>query len=94
MSCTLSVFAKPRARRSRLVGLRGEVLEVALAAPPVDGAANEELVRFLAASLDLPGRAVRLVRGAGGRNKRVEVDGLTAADLAARLGELLRSSST
>lgn len=57
-----------------------------LAAPPVDGAANEELVRFLAERLDVPRRAIHLVTGRTGRRKTVDVDGLTDEEALRRLG--------
>jgi uncharacterized protein (TIGR00251 family) len=81
------VHAKPRAKKSRIVGPRGDALEVALAAPPVDGAANEELVRVLADALGVPRRSVTIVRGETSQKKLVAVDaaGLDQATLLARL---------
>jgi len=58
--------------------------KVRISAPPIEGRANEALVAFVAASVGLPRRAVRLVRGAGGRDKVVEVD-LEADELERRL---------
>ena len=52
------------------------MLTVRVAAPPVEGAANQALLRLLAAELDVPRRDVRLVAGAGGRSKLVVVDGV------------------
>lgn len=79
------VFAKPRAAKSRIVGVRAGALELALAAPPVEGAANEELVAFLSRCLDLPKRDVELLRGQTGRHKLVAVTGLTGSEIHARL---------
>jgi uncharacterized protein (TIGR00251 family) len=79
------VHAKPRAKKSRIGGARGKALEVAVAAPPVDGAANDELVRTLAEALCLPRRDVRIVRGEGSRSKVVEVRGLGVDEVRARL---------
>jgi uncharacterized protein len=79
------VHAKPRARKSKVLGVRGEALEISLAAPPVDGAANEELIATLARTLDVPKRDVSLVRGDSSRNKLVEVRGLTVEEVRARL---------
>lgn len=79
------VHAKPRAKTSRIVGPRGEALEVAIAAPPVEGAANEELVRFLASELGLPKRSVEIVRGETSQKKLVAVHGLDSAAVLARL---------
>jgi uncharacterized protein (TIGR00251 family) len=79
------VRAKPRAKKSRVVGVDEGRLTLALAAPPVDGAANEALVAFLAELLGLPLRAVCIVRGASSRHKLVSVTGLAEADLVRRL---------
>jgi hypothetical protein len=73
---TFEVRAKPNAKRSAVTGVREGALEVRIAAPPVDGAANDELVATLASTLGIPRRDVYLVRGASSRIKRVEVRGL------------------
>ena len=75
------VHAKPV---SKVVGERGDALEVALAAPPVEGAANDELVHFLARGA-VPRRDVERVRGQGSREKLVASTCLTLAALEARL---------
>ena len=80
------VHAKPRAKKSKIVGLRGDAVEIALAAPPVDGAANEELIRLLAEVLGIPKRSVELVRGDTSQKKLVAVSGLTAELVKERLG--------
>ena len=74
----VSVHVQPRATRSEIIGLHGAALKVRLQAPPVDGAANEALVRLLAEALNVPGRSVRVVAGATLRSKMVEIDGTTA----------------
>ena len=79
------VQAKPRARSSRIVGVRDDALVVQLAAPPVDGAANAELVEVLASALSVPRRDVTLARGETARVKLVEVRGLTPHEVRARL---------
>lgn len=85
MGVRISVRAKPRAKKSRIVAADGLTAEIALAAPPVDGAANEELVRVLAGVLDVPKRALRLVLGGSSKSKVVEVDGLSEPEVAERL---------
>ncbi len=80
-----NVRAVPRAARSRVAGEWNGALRVQLAAPPVDGAANEELVRTLAKALRVAPRAVEIVHGAAGQNKRVRVRGLSGAELERRL---------
>lgn len=81
----VQVHAKPRARSSRIAGVRRGELIVHLAAPPVDGAANAELVDTIASALGLPRRDVVLVRGETARTKLVEVHGLGADEVRARL---------
>ena len=68
----------PRARKTALGGVRDDALVVRLAAPPVEGAANEALVDYFAALLRLPRRAVRIVSGERGRRKRIALAGVTA----------------
>ena len=84
------VLAKPRSRASRVMGVRESALVVQLAAPPVDGAANAELVEALAAALSVPRRDVVLVRGESSRTKLVEVRGLAVDDVRARLERAMR----
>lgn len=81
----VEILAKPRASKSRIVGEKGGVLEVAIAAPPVDGAANAELIATLARALDVPKSAIAIVRGEGGRAKLVAIAGATEEDVRARL---------
>lgn len=79
------VHAKPRAKTSKVVGVRGDAVEIALAAPPVDGAANEELVRFVALVLHVRKRDVELVRGDSSREKLLSITGLSAPEIESRL---------
>ena len=85
MTARLTVHVQPRAKRSEVAGRHGDALKVRLAAPPVDGAANEELVRVLAAALGLPRRAVRIVGGLTARRKTVEIEGLSGEAALERL---------
>lgn len=75
----------PRAGRSGLAGERDGRLLVRLAAPPVEGAANEALLALIAELFDCPKRSVRLVAGERARSKRVAVDGVSMADAERRL---------
>jgi uncharacterized protein (TIGR00251 family) len=79
------VFAKPRASKSAIGGVREGALVVSLAAPPVDGAANEELIRVLAARLGVKRSAISIASGAHGRTKIVEVSDLSPALVLERL---------
>ena len=85
MAATIDIRVIPRASRTRVDGERAGAILIRLAAPPVDGAANDALVAFLAEALDLPRRNITLVAGAASRNKRVKIDGLDADAVRARL---------
>jgi uncharacterized protein len=85
----LEVRAKPRAKTSRLVSVEGLRVEVALAAAPVDGAANAELLSVLAGVLGVPRRDLFLAHGAGSRSKVVRVQGLGEDEVVTRLSAAL-----
>jgi uncharacterized protein (TIGR00251 family) len=76
----------PRAPRTRVDGMRGAAVLIRLAAPPVDGAANEALVAFLSEVLALPRRNIRIVSGDKSRDKRIAAAGI---DQAAAMAHLL-----
>ena len=82
----LRLRIQPRASRTELVGLHGDALRIRVASPPVDGAANEELVRFLARLLGVPDRAVEVTAGHSGRQKTVHILGVDAGHAARALG--------
>ena len=82
----LDVRVIPRAQATTVDGERDNAVLVRLSAPPVDGAANDELIRYFAGLFRLPRRAVRIVSGERGRKKRVAIDGVTADSV----GELIR----
>jgi uncharacterized protein (TIGR00251 family) len=69
-----------------VAGLRHGAVLVRLAAPPVEGAANDELIAVLARALDLPRRSIAIVSGDRARRKRVRIDGISPAAAYARLG--------
>ncbi len=75
----------PRAKKTESGGERDGVIVVRLAAPPVDGAANAALVDFLADTLGLPKRSIRIVAGEKSRHKRVAITGVTAEQVRLRL---------
>lgn len=86
----MAVRVKPRAAKSRVLAVVDGQLEVAVAAPPVDGEANAELVRTLAAFFGLPRGRLELVRGANGRSKTISVQGLSLAAAESALAGLPR----
>jgi uncharacterized protein (TIGR00251 family) len=83
----IRVRVKPRASKSRILGVREGMLEIALAAPPVDGEANSELIRALAAALGRGKSTIEIVSGAASRSKLVAIAGLTEAELLSKLGQ-------
>jgi uncharacterized protein (TIGR00251 family) len=76
-----AVHVQPRASRNELVGTHGDAIKVRLSAVPVDGAANEALVTFLATYFAVPVQSVRVISGAHSRAKVVEVDGIAVDDV-------------
>jgi len=84
-SCRIEIKAVPNAPRSEIIGWLGEALKIKVHAPALEGKANQELCEFLAKSLNLPKRAVRLVQGDTSRKKLVEIEGLDRTQLLARL---------
>jgi uncharacterized protein (TIGR00251 family) len=81
----LQVKAQPRASRNEIGEVLGQELKIKITAPPVDSAANEALVRFLAGVLGCSRSAVRLVRGDTSRHKIIAIHGLKADEIARRL---------
>jgi len=81
----LDIRVIPRSPRTRVDGTRGGAILVRLAAPPVDGAANDALVAFLSDALALPRRNIHIVSGDKSRDKRVRIDGLDEPAARARL---------
>ena len=75
----------PRSTKTVVAGTRQNALLVRVAAPPVEGAANDAIVRLLARELDVPRSAVRIVAGERSREKRVQVDGVSATIVRERL---------
>ena len=86
----LQIWVKVRASVTRIVGERNGKLEIALAAPPVDGQANKELIRLLSKRFRLPKTAVKIVSGESSRDKVVSLDG-DAIELEAQLNRLLET---
>jgi uncharacterized protein (TIGR00251 family) len=70
----IDISVSPNAKRTELVGWHDGALRVRLAAPPVDGAANEALRKWLAKELDVPQSQLELLRGASGRRKQWAVE--------------------
>jgi uncharacterized protein (TIGR00251 family) len=85
----LKIKVEPRSSKPGLVGLYGDAVKIRLSSPPVEGKANEELVRFLADTLDVSRSDVTILSGHGAKNKIVAIARLDAA----RLDAWIRSGS-
>jgi len=78
---TFAVRIVPRASRSEIAGEQSGALRLRIAAAPVEGAANQELIKLLAKSFKLPQKAVEIVSGAASKNKIVRIQGADATRL-------------
>jgi uncharacterized protein (TIGR00251 family) len=79
-SITFAVRVQPRASRSEVAGELDGALKIRLAATPVNGEANEELIHFLAKLFDVPRRQVSILSGLTSKNKLIRIEGLTAVE--------------
>lgn len=81
----ITLHVQPRAKKTEIIGVHGESLKMKVAAPPVDGEANEELVRYFAKLLGVTKSQVEVGRGGKSRHKILEVEGVTMAEFTALL---------
>lgn len=81
----ISIHVTPRSSKNE-ISKEGLSLKARLIAPPVDGAANEALIKLLADRLHHPRRFLHIVQGATSRQKTIEIDGLSAEEVEQRLG--------
>ena len=82
---TFAVKVHPRAKKNAITGELGDALKVALAAPPVEGKANQACIEFFVKLLKVPRSSVTIAAGQSSRNKVIRVLGLSAVDLQTRL---------
>lgn len=81
----ISIKVQPRASRTEIAGVLGDELRIRVAAPPVDSAANVELLKFFSKSLGVAKNTVTLEKGSTSRHKLVHVAGINEATIMARL---------
>ena len=81
----LKVQVQPRASRDEVVGTHGEALKIRIAAPPVAGAANKQLLKFLAKKLKVARSQVNITSGTAARAKSITIEGVSAAEVRRRL---------
>lgn len=90
MDVVVDVRVIPRAKKTQLAGearrRTSDAVVIRLAAPPVEGAANDALIEFLATTLDLPRRNIKIISGEHSRDKRVSIAGASADAVRSRLG--------
>ncbi|HEX9403708.1 MAG TPA: DUF167 domain-containing protein [Steroidobacteraceae bacterium] len=84
-SVRVEVYIQPRAAKSELAGMHGDSIKIRIAAPPVDNAANQALIEFMAERLGIAKRRVRVVSGATSRKKVLEIDDVSADRITAAL---------
>jgi uncharacterized protein (TIGR00251 family) len=82
---TIQVKVQPRAKKNAIVGEVGDLLKLALTAPPIEGRANEACILFFAELLNVPRSSVTIAAGQSSRNKVIRVVGITASEVAERL---------
>ncbi len=92
MSVSISVRVHPGARRSELTGCSGDMWQVKVAAPPVKGKANTELIVLLSRVLNLSKSNISIVRGATSRSKVIAIEELTPEEVTKRLASSVVSS--
>jgi hypothetical protein len=81
----IAIKVHPRAKRTAITGRLGEAYKLDLKAPPVDGKANAECIRFFATLAGVPRSAVRIAQGAAGRMKVVEIEGVEMGEIERRI---------
>jgi uncharacterized protein (TIGR00251 family) len=82
---TFAIRVVPRSSKCEMAGLQGDALKIRIMAPPVEGRANEECVRFLASLFNVKKVRIAIEAGHKSKNKRVSITGLTCADVHAAL---------
>jgi len=85
----ITVQVQPNAKRNEVLGFEDGVLKVKIAAPPVKGRANKELIAFLSQLLNVSKSSITLEKGATSRRKLIGISGLSQAEVAKRLGNQL-----
>jgi uncharacterized protein (TIGR00251 family) len=84
----LTIKLQPKASSNEICGAQGNELRVKVTAPPVDGAANEALIRLLADELDCPRHQIQLLRGQTSRHKTIKVQGIKEDEVLRKLNLL------
>jgi uncharacterized protein (TIGR00251 family) len=86
----ISLRIQPGAPKNAVAGLVNGVWKICIAAPPVEGKANRELIEYLSDVLNVPKSSIAIVRGETGRDKVVVVSGLTRGEIEKRLSAKIK----
>jgi uncharacterized protein (TIGR00251 family) len=89
---SFAVRVQPRAAKSGVAGELDGVLKIRLAAPPIEGQANEELIRALAKLFDAPRQRIAILSGQTSKNKVVSISGISVDEVERVLAEVLNQS--
>lgn len=81
----LTVHVQPKASRTECIGVHGNALKIRVSASPIDGEANDELIRFLAECCAVPSKSISIHAGVKSRSKKVMIKGITSEAVLARL---------
>jgi uncharacterized protein (TIGR00251 family) len=73
-SFILDIYVQPKASRNQALGIFNNAFKVKIKAPPVDGAANKECIKFLSKSLKIPKTSISIISGETGRNKKLAIN--------------------
>jgi uncharacterized protein (TIGR00251 family) len=84
-----AIKVQPRARKNAIIGVVGDIVKLALTAPPVDGRANQAVIEFLAELFEIPRTSVTIASGETSRRKVVRIAGLSKQVVERRLGEVV-----
>jgi uncharacterized protein (TIGR00251 family) len=84
--CRIYLYARPRASRTKITGVHDGRVKIQIAAPPVDGAANAEVIKFLSSKLGVRKSAIEFVAGNTGKRKTIFADGVDAGMAKEKLG--------
>ncbi len=71
----------PRASKSELVGVQGDALKIRITAPPVEGAANKECIKFLSDVLGIKKSQIKIIAGHRSKNKKVSISGISRKEI-------------
>ena len=85
-SVTLRVLVQPRASRDEVAGVHGDYLKIRLTSPPVEGAANKNLIRFLSKKLKVPASRIEITKGHRARQKVIKIENCKLEHVKSRLG--------